>query len=277
MTISLIICTRNRAPALARCLAAVAAIRHAGDWELVVVDNGSTDDTAAVLDAFASAAPFPVTCVAESAAGLSRARNAGVAAAAGELLMFTDDDCYVEPNILDAVATAFADSTVGFASGRVRLYDPEDLPVTINESTVPLRFDAGAFLPAGEVKGANLAFRRTVLDQIGTFDTRLGSGTPFPSEDADAAMRAALAGWDGVYDPAIVVWHHHGRRAGDIAALYRAYDAGRGAYHAKLLGLAGGFAPGLRAWAGLVRRSRARPGLWRHELAGAIGYWRSRR
>jgi hypothetical protein len=90
-------------------------------------------------------------------------------------------------------------------------------------------------------------------------------------------MRAALAGWDGVYDPGIVVWHHHGRKAADAAGLYRAYDIGRGAYHAKLIGLKGGFWPGLKAWAGLPNRARHRAGLWRGEWDGARGYWRARR
>ena len=196
-----------------------------------------------------------------------------MAAAAGDLLLFTDDDCYVAPDILDATVAAFADPAVGFVTGRVRLFDPADARVTINESLEPLRFAAGSFVPAGAVKGANLAFRRAVLDAIGPFDPLFGSGAHFPAEDADAAMRASLAGWDGVYDPAIVVDHHHGRKAGDVAALHRAYDLGRGAFHAKLLGLRGGLRPGLRAWAGLPRRAWARPPLLAGELSGAGRYW----
>lgn len=276
MTISLIICTRDRAGPLERCLAAISRIHYHGVWELVVVDNGSTDDTALVVRRFAALQNFPVRLVTEPVQGLSNARNAGVAGATGAILLFTDDDCYVEPDILDAVSAAFADPGVGFASGRVRLFDPEDYPVTINESTEPRRFAARHFLPAGAVKGANLAFRRSVLDSIGPFDPLFGSGALFPSEDADAAMRAALAGWDGVYDPAIVVWHHHGRRVDDVAALYRAYDIGRGAYHAKLIGLKGGWWPALRAWAGLPGRSRQRQGLLQGEIKGAFGFWRAR-
>lgn len=276
MTISLIICTRNRAGPLGRCLEAVAEIDHAGDWELVVVDNGSTDTTPAVVADFAATARFRVVPVFQPVPGLSNARNAGVAAATGDLILFTDDDCYVAPDMLDAAARAFADPAVGYASGRVRLFDPEDFPVTINESLVPLRFPARRFLPAGAVKGANLAFRKAVLDAIGPFDPLFGSGALFPSEDADAAMRAALAGWEGVYDPAIVVWHHHGRKAADVAGLYRSYDVGRGAFHAKLLGLKGGLRQGLRAWAGLPGRAWRRRGLLQGELAGALGYWRAR-
>jgi glycosyltransferase involved in cell wall biosynthesis len=273
VTVSLIVCTRNRATALGACLAAIAAIRTCAAWELVVVDNGSTDGTRAVIDAFAAQAAFPVRAVTQPVPGLSNARNAGLAAALGTFVLFTDDDCYVDPGIIDATIAAFADAALGYASGRVRLFDPADYPVTINESCTPLRFAARRFLPAGAVKGANLAFRRCVLDAIGPFDPLFGSGALFPAEDADAAMRASLAGWDGVYDPAIVVWHHHGRKGDDVAALYSSYDLGRGAFHAKLLGLRGGLGPGLRAWAGLPRRALARPALLWGELHGAGWYW----
>lgn len=277
MTVSLVICTRDRSGPLQRCLAAVATISFRGDWELVVVDNGSSDATPAVIAAFAAVQPFPVRQVDQPRPGLSNARNAGVAAAAHDLVLFTDDDCYVDPGILDAATAAFADPAIGFATGRVRRFDPDDAPVTINESQAPRRFPPKRFLPAGAVKGANLVFRRAVLKAIGPFDPLFGAGALFPAEDIDAAMRASLAGWTGVYDPAIVVWHHHGRKAGDVAGLQRAYDIGRGAYHAKLLGLAGGAWPALQAWAGLPRRSLSRRGLLAAELDGALAYWRSRR
>lgn len=279
--LSLIICTRNRAAQLASCLAAVACIDHGGPWEAVIVDNGSTDTTSAVIAAFAAQVAFPVRYVLQPVPGLGNARNAGVAAASGTLILFTDDDCYVAPDVISAVEHVFANPAVGYATGRVRLYDPTDAPVTINESMLPLRFRPGRFLPAGAVKGANMAFRRRTLDAIVEdglpFDPRFGSGALFPSEDADAAQRAALAGWTGVYAPEIVVWHHHGRKAGDVAKLQRGYDRGRGAFHAKLLGMSGGWRHGLRAWAGLPRRARARPGLLLGELAGALRYWWSRR
>lgn len=279
MTISLIICTRNRAVPLHRCLAAVAAIVHDGDWEVVIVDNGSVDATAETIRVFAAAQDFRVVPVFQPVAGLSNARNAGVAAATGDLILFTDDDCYVAPDLLDAARAAFADPALGFVTGRVRLFDPQDARITINESTTPLRFKARCFLATGLVKGANLAFRRAALAAIGRppFDPLLGAGARFPAgEDSDAAQRVALAGWAGAYDPRLVVDHHHGRRGHDVAALFRGYDIGRGAFHAKLLTLRGGLRPALSAWAGLPSRVRARPGLLGGELRGAWGYWRAR-
>jgi glycosyltransferase involved in cell wall biosynthesis len=282
MTISLIICTRNRAEPLRRCLAAIASIVHDGEWELVVVDNGSTDSTPVVICEFAASQNIRVVPVVQPLAGLSNARNAGVAAARGDLLLFTDDDCYVAADLLDATRAAFVDPAIGFASGRVMLFDPDDARITINESMTPLVFPARRFLATGLVKGANLAFRRTALNDIAAsgpiFDPLLGAGARFPAgEDSDAAQRAALAGWVGVYDPQMVVHHHHGRRDSDTTELFRSYDIGRGAFHAKLLTLAGGWRPALRAWAGLPSRARLRPALLGDELRGAWGYWQTRR
>jgi GT2 family glycosyltransferase len=91
-------------------------------------------------------------------------------------------------------------------------------------------------VPAGVIQGANMAFRRDVLERIGGFDGALGAGTPFASEDVDAVARASAAGVAGGYFPAPTVAHHHRRRnAADIADLWRRYDRGRGAYYAKCI------------------------------------------
>lgn len=235
MKVSLIICTRNRGTQLKRCLSAVAEIAYAKPWELILVDNGSTDDTQEVIAAFAEGASFEVRYLHEPSRGLARARNTGLAAATSDLVAFTDDDCYPAPDFLDAVEKAFEDPEIGYVGGRIRLFDPDDYPITILESLEPLEFRPGEFLRSGAVQGANMSFRRALLLAIGGFDPRFGSGAAFPCEDIDAVGRASLAGWGGVYAPDVVVFHHHGRKLADAAALMRSYDLGRGAYHMKLL------------------------------------------
>ena len=78
-------------------------------FELVVVDNNSTDSTRAAVEHFARAALFPVTYVFERQPGLSFARNAGVAGSRGSIIVFTDDDCYPREDLLDQVDAAFRD------------------------------------------------------------------------------------------------------------------------------------------------------------------------
>ena len=101
------ICTRNRAASLARTLASIveAARAVSEDWELLVVDNGSTDDTSEVVDGFAGC--LPIHRILHSVPGLSNARNAGVAAARGRFIIWTDDDLTVDRAWLAAYLAAF--------------------------------------------------------------------------------------------------------------------------------------------------------------------------
>ena len=235
MVVSVIISTRNRAAQLARCLGYIDLIRSDTHWELIVVDNGSTDGTADVLGEFARRARFPVRGVSEPVAGLSHARNAGVRAAQGEIVVFTDDDCYVRPDFIDQYRKVFGDPALGFAGGRILLHDRTDYPLTIIESEEERVFPLGGPVPCGIVQGANMAIRRRALEQAGGFDERLGSGTPFLADDWDMQTRVAALGWAGGYFPGPTVSHHHGRKREHAEALIRVYNMGSGAVYLKLL------------------------------------------
>jgi glycosyltransferase involved in cell wall biosynthesis len=234
--LSLIVCTRNRSDRLGAFFDAIAEMRARASWELVMVDNGSTDDTAQRLESLVGSLEVPVSIVSEPRTGLGRARNAGVRAGRGALLAFTDDDCYPAIDYVDRVVDAFADSDRGFIGGRILLYEPEDHPITIRVDAAPIPIPPRSVVPTGLVQGANMAFRREVLARIGGFDDAFGPGTPFCNDDVDAVARASAAGFAGSYVPEPMVHHHHGRRdPADIAALWRSYDHGRGAYYAKCI------------------------------------------
>ncbi|MFL5341669.1 MAG: glycosyltransferase, partial [Gemmataceae bacterium] len=134
LAISLVICTRNRAPQLERCLKNIQQMRCSETWELVIVDNGSTDATRAVIDGLRDSLPCPVSVSVEPTPGLGRARNVGWRTARGQVVSFTDDDCYPHPNFLNDVLNAFKpDPRLGFLGGRILLYDPTDYRITIQE------------------------------------------------------------------------------------------------------------------------------------------------
>ncbi len=234
LELSLVITTRNRAAQLRRCLEEVAAAKWSARAELVVVDNGSTDGTALVLEEFRRSAPLPMVILREPVLGSGQSRNRGWQAAGAPVIAFVDDDCYIARDWPAQVLAAFADDPeLGYFGGQVRLYDPDDYPLTINESPVPQSFPPKSFLPPGVIQGANMAFRRAVLERIHGFDPDFGAGAPFSGDDVDACARASFAGWRGAYVPTAVVYHHHRRKFAQAAALQRRYSIGRGAYMVK--------------------------------------------
>jgi glycosyltransferase involved in cell wall biosynthesis len=238
MSISVIVCTKNRCASLAACLEHLSRVEaSADDWELIVVDNGSTDGTEQIVNSFVRRVPFDMRLVNEPRRGLAVARSTGIAAATGGILAFTDDDCYVSPQFLASISRVFQDESLGFIGGRVVLYDPTDDPITTKDEEHPFTIPPFTFIEAGLMHGCNMAVRREVIAAIGGFDPLLGAGAPFRcGEDVDLFARASAAGWAGAYCPSVVVHHHHGRKPGkDVDALMRGYDFGRGAYYAKCL------------------------------------------
>jgi cellulose synthase/poly-beta-1,6-N-acetylglucosamine synthase-like glycosyltransferase len=237
MDVSLIICTRNRCTQLARCLDSVKQIEFDRPWELILVDNGSVDETAAVVHKFIDECQILVTHLSEKKSGKSNALNAALRMSRGKILAFTDDDCYPKPDFLACIWAAFEDPSVGYITGRIMLHDPADARMTINESTEPLTFPGNSLIGSGTISGANMAFRHEVLRDIDGFDPFFGPGSPYLAiaEDLDVAGRASARGWKGEYRPEIVVSHHHGRKVSDIPSLVKGYGIGIGAFHMKLL------------------------------------------
>lgn len=231
--VSALLCTRNRGPQLAVFLSRLAVGELAQvNGELVIVDNGSSDDTRGVAETFARRADIPVQLVSEPVAGISRARNAGLRVARGDLIVLLDDDAYpADGFFLEAVRLART-SPHDFFGGRVLAADPNAARTSINECTDRLTFSDAAILEAGSIHGCSLILRRSVLERIGLFHPALGAGTPIPSaEDYEILLRAIGAGMTGAFEPSLVVHHDHGREDGsaDAKRVRRWYDYGRGA------------------------------------------------
>lgn len=240
MKVSLIIPTRNRAQQLMRCLESVkAAYDPTVELELVVADNGSTDDTKAVVDRFASEAGFEVRYVFAETPGGSYARNRGIEASSAEMLIFTDDDCLMRPDYFVEFARNIDSNQFQYGMGQLLRYNKADDIRVAHKAISNLRLIPAhtRVLATGLIHSANMFCHRSVFDRCGLFDEHMGSGTPFPCEDIELASRASRAGFVGALVPGIVVFHDHGRRAGSPEArkTIESYDLGRGAYYAKLL------------------------------------------
>ena len=238
--VSLLLCTRDRGASLSRTLESITRGVAAASYvaiEVVIVDNGSRDDTRDRLAAWQRVQDCPVVLLHEPQPGLSRARNAGLARARGRIVAMTDDDCVLRPDYFAALVAAFVGvAAPAIIGGRILLGDPADLPVTVKLEDHPMEAVRDGF-PGGFVMGANLAFTRDVIDLTGAFDTRFGAGARFvAAEDTDLLFRALGRGIRVAYDPYFVVEHHHGRRHPDqVVALLAGYGFGDGALYAKYM------------------------------------------
>ena len=235
--VSIIVCTRNRAVKLERTLRTIGELEVPTDssYEVIVVDNGSTDTTAAVCAQFEKDFPTALRRVFLPIPGLSRAGNAGFVASRGDLIAYLDDDVLPRKDWLAVLCREFTtDPQLGVLSGRVELWNPEDLPLATRRQEQRCEFHAlddsfNIFI------GCNLAIRRSVIEKIGLFDPVLGTGSRFGSAgDSDFCYRAWKAGQKLVYVPALFVYHDHGRRSlQDRRKVMRDYTFGRGAFYAK--------------------------------------------
>ena len=243
--ISVVVCTRDRADRLAACL------RHLGRqayprFEVVVVDNAPAGDAARVL-----AAAGRHRYVAEPRAGLSWARNAGIAAASGDIIAFLDDDEEPDGHWLAGLAGGFArGADIGCVTGMIL---PARLDTEIQERfelsgghSKGRGFSPAVFSRQGPQSplfplppfgaGGNMAFRRDALARIGGFDVAMGAGTPArASEDTLALTLVLLAGYRIAYEPAALVRHDHYPDSDGLRRQLHGYGVGLTAYYTALL------------------------------------------
>lgn len=236
-TVSVLICTKNRSDDLAQCLRSLARAGESVEeaWELLVVDNGSTDETRAMVHERAESFPVPLRYEFEPVPGLSRARNRAVSAASGRILYFVDDDCIVADDWLEQIVRSFRAVSVSLVGGRVELFDEDDASVGVREATDPVELtDPHQYM---SLIGCNFGFRRELVERIGDFDEDFGAGGPLKSfEDVEFVFRALQRSETARYCPSILVYHNHGRRdREDVSKLEGAYSYGRGGFLGKCL------------------------------------------
>lgn len=223
--VSIVVPVRNGAATLGEQLEALARMDEAPcDVEVVVADNGSTDATAELAQAFVGRLPLRVVGCGH-ASGINVARNCGVRAASGDRVLLCDADDQVDAGWLAAMHRAFE------AGGEV-LGGPLDYR-RLNPSTV--RAWRGAdqahvdvlhgFLPAAH--GANLGFTRAVFDAIGGFDERFRGG----GDDTDFVWRAQLAGYTLQEVPAAIVHYRLRPTLGTHARQWYAYGRSEALLH----------------------------------------------
>jgi len=238
MNLSIIIASYNRAESLLKFLQELShQVVPAGvEWEVLVVDNNSTDGTKNLIRPVMEGNPQKFHYLLENRQGKSFALNTGIGAAAGEILVFTDDDCIPDANWLATIADEFAsDPSLAVLGGRVELFDKQDRPVTIRSfpERTPIESRDQLFL---FLVGANMSIRRKIFDVVGNFDPFLGPGSRIGAvmEDLDFLYRVFRQKFKIIYSPDVLVYHNHGRTTdAQIQALNHRYVVGRGAFYCK--------------------------------------------
>lgn len=233
--IEILMPTRNRAADLDRCLASLAAVEHP-NWGLIIIDQSTDQESAAVVERWRPKFRGALTHVPMREKGISRARNAAIERSTAPILCFIDDDCTVEPDWVSSLVRAFEerpDAELIFGRVTACPYDPR-------ESLLP------AFEPSehGDMwmvraMGAAMYLRRSLFEQLGGFDLRLGvgSGVYESGEDTDYRYRALQRGLEVAVAHEVSIVHHGVRHYADGSAqkLMRATAYARGATDLKLL------------------------------------------
>jgi glucosyl-dolichyl phosphate glucuronosyltransferase len=215
---SIVVCTRNRADRLGECLGHLAGqvVAAGTEVEVVVVDNGSTDGTASLVRRWCAPDPARRRAVAEPVVGLSRARNRGIAAARGDVVLFIDDDAVAPRGWVAAHLGAYErDPAVVGVGGPVALRWPDGRPAWLSPrlehwfSALDHGDAAVSFPPPHGPYGTNMSLRRSTLDAAGPFDERLGrrGRSLVSSEEADLFARVWAGGGRVAYEPAALVLH----------------------------------------------------------------------
>lgn len=211
INVTVVVCTYNRAEMLRTAIDSLLALRTGGrfQYEIVVVDNGSTDNTASILEELGRRAAVPLRAVREPRAGVACARNAGIRAAQGQWIAFFDDDQVAEPDWLYELFKVAQTKRTRFVGGAVRLLltnaELRCLPPLcrklLGESatvSAPRKLDRKVFAGTG-----NLLLDRTLFDEVGLFDESLRAA----GEDTDLNRRIRAAGIEGWFAPSAVVRH----------------------------------------------------------------------
>jgi glycosyltransferase involved in cell wall biosynthesis len=219
---SVVIATYNRAHLLIDTLRSLCAqeVPRTLGWEIVVVDNNSSDATKEMVRRFGETSSVPVRYEFEPRLGQSFARNSGIAAAKGAVILFTDDDILPDPDWVSTTLRALTTAGLDGAGGRVLPRweaevprwlsgHPDLLPwLAVIEEDKPCML-AYPLLPTRRIVGASMAFRRGVFEECGRFDTGLGHRgcRLYGGEEVEFIDRLLLKGKRIAYDPAIVVHH----------------------------------------------------------------------
>lgn len=207
--VTVVVCTYNRSQQLRDTLRSMQVLRTGGQFtfDVLVVDNASTDDTQQTLAEEVEQSPIEMRGVYEPTAGVAAARNRGLAEAEGEWIAFCDDDQEADGDWLLELLQMAKDKQIRIVGGAVKLALPEGAA----QPALAVRRNFGESIgrkPHPYSKSVspgtgNLLLHRSVIEQVGNFDENMRQA----GEDTDLFRRIREAGIEAWYNPRAVVWH----------------------------------------------------------------------
>ena len=212
MRTTIVIPCKNGHDTLKMCLDSIARLDYPGGFDLILIDDGSTDDTPQIMQEFKKAHGNIETTILKGGGklGAGNAINMGWKASRSDLIAVTNADCVVFKDWLAQILKPFQDPTVGGATGDV-LTPKEDMNLLQRLIGYELEFRYSNYPKyVLSPQDSNLAYRRKVLEEVGGYDTQFKTGY-----DVDIGYRVNQAGYKIEFNPKAKVWHHH--RAGLIS------------------------------------------------------------
>lgn len=216
--ISIIICTYNRVDSLKKTLKSLEVMSVSDDieWELLIVDNNSNDNTRESVNDFIRASGINCRYVFEEKQGLSHARNRGIKEAGGDIIAFTDDDVIVDKFWLQNIEKVFKENHVSCVGGRIFPVWETSCPewlidnLDLYENLALLDYgDSSFYLDKPKIWGANFAVRKIMFEKYGAFNILLGRvcGKLYSGEETEFFIKLIENGEKILYSPNIIVRH----------------------------------------------------------------------
>lgn len=213
ITISIIICTYNRAADLEQTLNSLRSVSlpKTENTELIVVDNGSTDDTAQIVKSF-SRSGLSVRYIYEGRRGKGYAYNSGISAARGRALLFSDDDIRFPCDWIEGMSAPILAGEVDALAGGVRMATHLERPWMQSMHRLVIGAETGSLSDENfELVGANMAFSRAILHDVPAFDPELGPGAEtglWSAEETLFSYQVLKAGYRIKLHKEVSVEHH---------------------------------------------------------------------
>lgn len=243
--VSIVLSTYNRSAGVVRALEAL--LRQSGEdlrYEVIVVDNNSTDNTRGVLDRLIAENPNKLRYVFEARQGLSYGRNAGIVNAKAGIIAFTDDDVQAASDWVYQIKTGFASHEgIEYIGGKVLPQWPGEPPAWLTRSHwAPLALldygDSPFFIGTDRrlcLVGANFAFRRRAFEQVGLFNTEFQrvKASVGSLEDHEMLIRLWNRNLRGLYSPKLIVTAEIERERME-KAYHRRWHRGHGHFNSVL-------------------------------------------